>query len=461
MGLTTMDPAPDLGHGRDMATSSNAVAWAAAETAPAGLTKTAVGLAHKTMGWHAPIMAAKAAVGHAHGQAVAATHSDQAAAAAQSAPTAAGYADGSQWDWASDDDNDEAQEQRNQQASGAAGLQNNKHAVHDAHQETKEEAHSNACWTATYMAHRSDGTYNTQGSRASAAQPKTPKSRAVIALCGPLPPRAANNEANLKTNHNTDHGRRAATPNYADDWDLGQLGTDVEVKEAREAPDNSMDKADKDSAYADWEDNNGTKAIASRDLAALDTLAKNRSIQGTTAARLAWGVQKAKAAPGWTGIGAKYKAWVEALCQAPGSPEAALNPRAPERAYLAIINGAKHFLVLHHLHQWKASEGARNRFEECIVVFEGEVMDNYGLPLLWRFEGDNENLLQLVHLPAKLSTQAALFYQRGNWDKRFHNRATPTHPEWPGNTVTTLRGIIPIPVGWAPLFLTAAEMTQF
>ena len=30
---------------------------------------------------------------------------------------------------------------------------------------------------------------------------------------------------------------------------------------------------------------------------------------------------------------------------------------------------------------------------------------------------------------------------------------TPIPPEWLGDTVTTLRGLIPIPVGWAPLFL--------
>ncbi len=157
----------------------------------------------------------------------------------------------------------------------------------------------------------------------------------------------------------------------------------------------------------------------------MDTLAKNRSIQGTTAARLAWGAQKAEVAPGWSGIGANYKAWVEALCQVPGSPEAALIPRAPKRAYLAILNGAKHFSVLHHLHRWKAPEGARSPFEGCIVAFEGEVRDKYGLPLLWKFKEDDEDLLQLAHLPANLSTQAALFYQRCDWDERFHNQAIP------------------------------------
>jgi hypothetical protein len=455
---TIMGPAPNLGHGRNMATPNNAVALAAAETAPAVWTKTAVRLAHKTMGRYAPNTAARVAAGHAPVQAAAAAHSDQAAAAAHLAPTVAGLLDGSQWDWASDDDDNEAHELRNLHASGAAGLRNNEHAGLDAHQEAEEDAHSNAPWTATYMAHLSDGTYNAQGWGASAASPETPKSCAVTARSGQKdhkeaqrkPPRAANKEANWKTEYNIDHGRRAATPDYADDWDLGWLGVDVEFEEARKASDNPKDEADKDSASNIREDDNRIKVIASRDLAALDALAENRSIRGTMAARLAWGVHKAEAAPGWSGIGADYKAWVEALYQAPGNPEAALNPRAPGRAYLAILNGTKHFLVLHHLHRWKAPEGARSCFEGCIVAFEGEVRDEYGLPLLWRFKKDNENLLQLAHLPEKLSTQAASFYRRGDWDKRFHNRAIPPPPEWLGETVTTLRGLVPIPVGWPP-----------
>jgi hypothetical protein len=33
------------------------------------------------------------------------------------------------------------------------------------------------------------------------------------------------------------------------------------------------------------------------------------------------------------------------------------------------------------------------------------------------------------------------------------NLATPPPLEWSGETITTIRGLIPIPVGWAPLFL--------
>jgi hypothetical protein len=212
---------------------------------------------------------------------------------------------------------------------------------------------------------------------------------------------ATNHKANWKVNHNADCIRRAKTPEYMhDDWDLDQLGLDDELKEAKKAPDDLDDDADEDSPSRDGEDDIDIKAIATGDLAAMKILAMNRSLHGTTAARLARGAQKAKAAPGWTGTVADYEAWVEALRQAPGSPEAALNPRAPKQAYLAILNGAKHFSVLHHLHQWKAPDRVRSHIEGCIVAFEGEVWDKYCLPFLWRFDKNNEDLLQLVHLPA-------------------------------------------------------------
>jgi hypothetical protein len=65
-------------------------------------------------------MAAVAVVGHAH---------DQAMAVAHSASTVVGLVDGSQWDWASDDDGDEAHVRKNPHASDTAWLRDDKQAV--------------------------------------------------------------------------------------------------------------------------------------------------------------------------------------------------------------------------------------------------------------------------------------------------------------------------------------------
>ncbi len=128
--------------------------------------------------------------------------------------------------------------------------------------------------------------------------------------------------------------------------------------------------------------------------AAMRILADNRSVCGTTAARMARDTTTAEAAPSWTGIGADYAAWVQALKQDPMSPKAAINEEAPERAYLAIMNGAMHLLVLHRLYRWKAPDGGCSRFDGCIVVFEREAWDVHGLQFLWKFDEQEEMLLQ-------------------------------------------------------------------
>jgi hypothetical protein len=159
--------------------------------------------------------------------------------------------------------------------------------------------------------------------------------------------------------------------------------------------------------------------------AAMRILANNRSVCITTAARMARDTTTAEAAPSWTGIGANYAAWVRALKQDPMSPEAAINEEAPKRAYLAVMYGAKHLSVLHHLHWWKAPDGGRSRFDGCIVAFEGEVRDAHGLPLLWKFEEQEELLLQRCQLPASALHHASLFYREGNKNNQFHTCWTP------------------------------------
>jgi hypothetical protein len=166
----------------------------------------------------------------------------------------------------------------------------------------------------------------------------------------------------------------------------------------------------------------------------------------------------AEAAPSWTGIRANYAAWVQALKQDPMSPEAAINEEAPERAYLAIMNGTTHLSVLQRLHQWKAPDGGRSRFDGCIVAFEGEARDAHGLPLLWKFDKQEELLLQRCQLPASALRHATLFYPDGNKDDRFHTCQTSPPPGWHGETIETCRRLIPIPVGWAHMFLDCPSM---
>jgi hypothetical protein len=147
--------------------------------------------------------------------------------------------------------------------------------------------------------------------------------------------------------------------------------------------------------------------------AAMRILVDNRSVHGTTASRLARATRTAEAAPSWPGICTYYAAWVQALRQEPTNLEAAINKDAPERAYLAIMNGDKHLLVLHHLHRWRAHDGGRSRLDGYIVAFEGEVRDAHGIPLLWRFDEEEAGLLHPGPLPASSLNHAFPFLPRG------------------------------------------------
>jgi hypothetical protein len=140
------------------------------------------------------------------------------------------------------------------------------------------------------------------------------------------------------------------------------------------------------------------------------------------------------------------------------SPEAAINEEAPERAYLAVMNGATHLSVLQCLHRWKAPNGGRSCFDGCIVAFEGEARDAHGLPLLWKFDEQEELLLQCCQLPASALRHATLFYRNGDKDDRFHTCQISPPPGWHGETVETCRHLIPIPVGWAHMFLDCPSM---
>jgi hypothetical protein len=139
---------------------------------------------------------------------------------------------------------------------------------------------------------------------------------------------------------------------------------DVELDEEPEAKDEHRD----------------TLEAANRE--AMRILADNRSVRGTTVARMAQDTATAEAAPSWNSIGANYTAWVQALKQDPMSPGSAIYEEAPERAYLAVMNGAMHLSVLHRLHWWKAPDGGRSHFDRYIVAYEGEAQDAHGLPLL-------------------------------------------------------------------------------
>jgi hypothetical protein len=193
--------------------------------------------------------------------------------------------------------------------------------------------------------------------------------------------------------------------------------------------------------------------VKAADREAMRILVDNRSVRGTTASRLAGATRRAEASPSWPGIGAHYAAWVQSLKRDPTNPKATVNKDAPEREYLAVMNGDRHLLMFHHLHRWRAHDGGRSRLGGAIVAFEGEVREAHGVPLLWRFDEEEAGLLHRGPLPTLALNHAAFFYREGDQDDRFHTRRTPPPPGLRGDTIETFSCLIPILVGWAPMFL--------
>jgi len=100
-------------------------------------------------------------------------------------------------------------------------------------------------------------------------------------------------------------------------------------------------ESDEDSAPLEW--------VVEANHKAMQALADNRSFRGTSASRIAVDTRAAEAAPGWTGAAADYAAWLRDLRENPTTPGSVITDRAPERAYLVVMNGGAHFSVIHHL----------------------------------------------------------------------------------------------------------------
>ena len=125
-------------------------------------------------------------------------------------------------------------------------------------------------------------------------------------------------------------------------------------------------------------------------------------------------------------MGMHYTAWVNALGRNPSSPEAALGTIAPELAYLVRMNSKLQFVILHHIQRWRSPNGGRSCLHNRIVAFEGEVLPQYNLPLLYRFKKDDAELLQLQVMPTGAPSHATRFYRDGQRDDKFHWRVPPT-----------------------------------
>jgi hypothetical protein len=119
-----------------------------------------------------------------------------------------------------------------------------------------------------------------------------------------------------------------------------------------------------------------------------------------------------------------------------------------------MVNGDGSFSVLHNLARFEEPAGMRSWAGGRIMVFEGEVQEDFGLPRLLQFDEPDNDLFALDSFPLPAFHSTAIFYHRyGENDLRFHNKVVHSPPS--GQRYSRL---IPVPTEWAPWFLDNPDL---
>jgi hypothetical protein len=122
------------------------------------------------------------------------------------------------------------------------------------------------------------------------------------------------------------------------------------------------------------------------------------------------------------------------------------------QAYLALLQKANTFVVVHGLHQWVTAPPSWSVNEGRLVAFEGETLgeDSREPPDLLRFNGEENKLFKLLSLSKVNLGQVASFYD-GNSphrDCKWFDEASLDEVEG-----VRLGHLYPIPTAWAAMFL--------
>jgi hypothetical protein len=131
----------------------------------------------------------------------------------------------------------------------------------------------------------------------------------------------------------------------------------------------------------------------------------------------------------------------------------ALAPEAAAQAYLTLDLEVKTFLVVHGLRRWASTPPSRSSNEGHLVDFEGETLQDAKPPDLRRFEEDDDKLFELAPLAETVLSLVAQFYWiPGKDDDKWFDKA---RSDKAGLWISRL---IPIPTGWAALFLDYPDL---
>jgi hypothetical protein len=179
-------------------------------------------------------------------------------------------------------------------------------------------------------------------------------------------------------------------------------------------------------------------------------LREQMAVPGTTAFRFTAKMEDVNPEDNWADT---YGTFVATLHDKSTALTTALAPEAAAQAYLTLDLESKLFLVVHGLRRWVSTPLSRSSNKGHLVAFEGETLQGGKSLDLWRFEGDNDKLFELAPLAKTVLSLVAQFYRipGKNNDKWFDE----ARPDKAGLWISWL---IPIPTGWAALFLDYPDL---
>ena len=177
----------------------------------------------------------------------------------------------------------------------------------------------------------------------------------------------------------------------------------------------------------------------------MDALRENMTLPGTAAYRFASTMGVFDAHDVWADDFGKV---VEALRDEDNALDLALSQEYAAQTYLGIDRNTSCFLVLHGLRRWTPNPSSRSMNSGRLVAWEGETLQDGGPPDLWRLESDEAQLFQLVPFSGVDLKKVSQFYSDEKNDNEFFDVGDLSHHD--GHWVSRL---VPIPTGWAALFL--------
>jgi hypothetical protein len=177
----------------------------------------------------------------------------------------------------------------------------------------------------------------------------------------------------------------------------------------------------------------------------MEALRDNMKLPGMAAYRFAATMGHFDEHNGWAD---DFGAFVAAICYEDTALKLALSPGCKAQTYLCIDRNSSCFVVLHGLRRWTANPSSRSINSGRLMVWKVEIIEDGGPPDLWQLDDNNAQLFEWFPFAGVDLRKISHFYSNEDNDEIFFDVGDHSHQN--GHWVSRL---IPIPTGWAALFV--------